>query len=111
MRAAMALLAGVLMAAPVIATGDTGGIPTDDPKRGASGEGQRCPRGDHEGYQARRLKGKTTKRARRAARRHECFMRVVKRNGKYLAVTEDFVVNRINVGVRQHIVKSIHGVH
>jgi hypothetical protein len=36
---------------------------------------------------------------------------VIKRNGEYLAVTDDFVVNRINVGVRRHIVKSVHGVH
>jgi hypothetical protein len=110
MRAAVALIAALLIAAPVIATGAPDGAGTAD-RRGASGEGQRCPRGDHEGYEARRLKGKTTKRARKAARRRDCYIRVIKRNGEYLAVTDDFVVNRINVGVRRHVVKSIHGVH
>ena len=108
MRTALAVVAALLVAAPVIATGATEGT---DARHGASGEGQRCPRGDHEGYEARRLKGKTTKRARKVARRHDCFIRVVKRNGEYLAVTDDFVVNRINVGVRRHVVKSVHGVH
>jgi hypothetical protein len=110
MRAAVALIGALLLAVPVIATGATEDAgPTD--RRGASGEGQRCPRGDHEGYEARRLKGKTTKRARKVARRHDCYIRVIKRNGEYLAVTDDFVVNRINVGVRRQVVKTVHGVH
>jgi hypothetical protein len=54
MRAAVALIAAVLMAIPVIAMGATEDAGTSD-RRGASGEGQRCPRGDHEGYEARRL--------------------------------------------------------
>ena len=115
MRTAAAfIVVGLLLAAPVAATSAGEDLAAGNANRDSASsgtDGQRCPRGDHDGYEARRLIGKTLERARKAARRRDCYVRVVKRNGEYLSVTDDFVVNRINVGVRRRIVKSVHGVH
>ena len=59
---------------------------------------------------AARLVGKTVRRAKAIAERHECTVRVVRRNGVPLPVTDDYLTNRINVAVRDGIVKRIVGV-
>jgi hypothetical protein len=48
--------------------------------------------------------------SREAARRHDCTVRVVKRNGENLAITDDLEPNRINVAVRDRRVTCIRGV-
>ena len=58
-----------------------------------------------------RLVGKSLRRARRIARRNECEVRVVRRDGVSLPVTDDYVTNRINVAVRGGIVKRVLGVY
>jgi hypothetical protein len=77
---------------------------------GASERPQHCPRGEP-GFDANRIEGERTRRARRIAARHACTIRVVKRDGVEYAVTDDFVTNRINVVVRDRHVVRVTGVH
>jgi hypothetical protein len=77
----------------------------------------RCPTNEipratarDERFDATRLVGKTIKRARRLARRHDCSVRVVKRNGELLIVSQDFDPYRINVAVVDHDVKQVLGI-
>jgi hypothetical protein len=49
-------------------------------------------------------------RARAIARRHGCIVRVVRRDGENLAVTDDFRTDRINVAVRNGRVVRATGV-
>lgn len=51
-------------------------------------------------FEIERLEGRRTGAARRLAARHGCQLRVVRRNGRWLAVTEDYSTSRINVAVR-----------
>ncbi len=51
-------------------------------------------------FEIDRLEGRRLRSARRLARRHDCQVRVVKRDGRWLAVTEDYSPSRINVAVR-----------
>jgi hypothetical protein len=57
-----------------------------------------------------RLEGKRMGRARRLAARHDCTVRVVKRDGVPLVVTEDYRPDRINVVVRDNRVVRVRGV-
>jgi hypothetical protein len=61
-------------------------------------------------FDAGRLVGKTVQVARRMARRHDCSVRVVKRNGQLPIVSADFNPFRINVAVRDHRIKNVMGV-
>lgn len=77
----------------------------------------RCPTNEvtrsaerDERFDAGRLLGKTMPRARRLARRHGCSVRVVTRDGELLIVSQDFNPYRINVAVRDHLVKRMMGV-
>lgn len=70
-----------------------------------------CPKGDEDGYDANELRGRKVPTARRIARAEGCELRVVKRDGKWRAVTDDFVPNRINVSVRDDRVKRVYGIH
>lgn len=65
---------------------------------------------ESERFDATRLGGKRVVRARRIARRHDCTVRVVKRDGERLPVTDDFRANRINVAVRDRRVTRVKGV-
>jgi hypothetical protein len=69
-----------------------------------------CPRGER-GFDANRIEGERTRTAKRIASRHDCTIRVVKRDGVEYAVTDDFVTNRINVVVRDRHVVRVTGVH
>jgi hypothetical protein len=70
-----------------------------------------CPRDDREDrFNANRIEGKRVKRGRRIARRHDCVVRVVRRNGKDLAGTDDLRYDRINVAVRDRRIKRVVGV-
>jgi hypothetical protein len=109
MRVIAAILAvGMLAAAPSAIGSPAPGGPQDAHARGA---GYRCPHGDDDGFRTRRLIGRTLPEAHRVAQRHDCSVRVVKRNGEYLVVTADYLPNRINVGVRHRTVTSIQGVY
>jgi hypothetical protein len=77
---------------------------------GASERPQYCPRGEP-GFDANRIEGERTRRARRIAASHDCTTRVVKRDGVEYAVTDDFVTNRINVVVRDRHVVRVTGVY
>lgn len=56
-------------------------------------------------FEIGRLEGLRTGAARRLAARHGCQVRVVRRNGRWLVVTEDYSPSRINVAVRDGRVK------
>ena len=86
------------------------GVATEAPNA-ARGEGYHCPRRDQDGFRARRLIGLQLPQAEDVAERHDCTIRVTKRNGEILAVTDDLRYNRINVGVRHRKVTSIQGVY
>jgi len=51
------------------------------------------------------------KRARTTARRHGCTVRVVRLDGEWLAVTDDFGPDRINVEVEEERIKRINGIY
>jgi hypothetical protein len=61
-------------------------------------------------FDSRDLEGRRTRRARRIAAEHDCSVRVVRRNGEDLFVTEDFSFSRINVAVRHRRVTKVFGV-
>lgn len=72
---------------------------------------QMCPKGSGAGgYDADRLEDRRMKRARRIAREHDCTVRVVKRDGEVLGVTDDFRPNRINVAVERRRIRRVIGV-
>jgi hypothetical protein len=72
--------------------------------------GHFCPRHSEE-FDARELVGLQVGKARRRAERHDCSLRVVRRNGEWLVVTQDFRSDRINVAVRDRRVRRIVGVY
>ena len=83
--------------------------------RGGDGVGPFCPKRDlqlraGERLDTSRLIGKTERRAQRIAKRHECTLRVVRRDGISLPVTDDYRPSRINIAVRQGIVKRVLGI-
>jgi len=89
-------------------------LASDQPERkhGGSSEPPRyCPRGDADGYDANDLIGRTVPRAKERARAEDCKLRVVRRNGTWLAVSDDWRPDRINVAVRDHRVTRITGIH
>jgi hypothetical protein len=57
-----------------------------------------------------RLVGKRVKRARELADGHGCRLRVVKRDGKDLIVTQDYRTDRVNIVVRDRRVTRVKGV-
>jgi hypothetical protein len=75
-----------------------------------SGE-PRTPGRAAEPIDARKLVGKRMPRARRMAARHDCELRVVRRNGEWLIVTDDYRRDRANVAVRDRRVKRVLGVY
>ena len=75
------------------------------------GHPQYCPLHDPDGYNARRLIGRRLPRARQIAHAHGCSVRVVKRDGESLPVTEDFSWTRIDVAVNDGRVTGIDGVY
>jgi hypothetical protein len=82
----------------------------------ASARGHVCPSGTPsdpatEHYDARELVGLRVGEARRIAESHRCLLRVVRRDGEPLVVTQDFRTDRINVSVRDHIVRRIVGIY
>jgi hypothetical protein len=70
-----------------------------------------CPRADAPPFDARELVGLRVRRARATAERHDCLLRVVRRDGEPLIVTQDFLANRIDVAVRDHVVRRIVGIY
>jgi hypothetical protein len=71
----------------------------------------RCPRTDGEGLETSRLLGKTMRRARMIAARHDCTVRVIRRNGKPLVVTDDFRHDRINVSIVDRRISRVHATY
>ena len=70
-----------------------------------------CPKGSSAaGYDADRLEDRRLKRARRIAHKHDCTVRVVKRDGEHLPVTDDLRPNRINVAVERGRIRRVIGV-
>jgi hypothetical protein len=101
------LLAGAIGAGAAVAAQGS-----DD---GATAAGSRpphyCPRGDSSGFNANRLIGRRLPQARDLARAHDCTVRVVRRDGEGLIVTQDFSPTRIDVGVWDGRVRGIDGVY
>jgi hypothetical protein len=96
-------------AAPVVilvALALTAGAATAQPLSG----GHFCPR-DSERFDARELVGLRVGKARRTAERHDCSLRVVRRDGEWLVVTQDIRTDRINVAVRDRRVRRIVGIY
>lgn len=86
------------------------------PKRGrqASGNGKSsrlCPRRSDDGFKTFRLVGKTEERGDVIARRHDCSVRVVKRDGEALGLTDDLMYDRVNVVVVDGRITRIDGVY
>jgi hypothetical protein len=106
MPAAMLLAAGIAVGGAVAAHGSG-----DRPVDAGSRPPHYCPRGDSDGFNANRLIGRRLPQARDLARAHDCTVRVVKRNGEGLIVTEDFSPTRIDVGVWNGRVTGIDGVY
>jgi hypothetical protein len=78
----------------------------------ASARGHVCPRDSAtKSYDARELVGLGVGKARRVAEAHQCLLRVVRRDGEWLIVTQEFRANRINVAVRDRIVRRIVGIY
>jgi hypothetical protein len=69
------------------------------------------PRPTTSSFDARELLGMTEREAERTARPAGCSVRVVKRDGEFLARTDDVVVSRINVEVEAGIVVALEGVN
>jgi hypothetical protein len=81
--------------------------PIDDQNDGR----QICPKGSGAaGYDADRLEDRRLKRARQIAHKHDCTVRVVKRDGEHLPVTDDLRPNRINVAVERGRIRRVIGV-
>ena len=70
-----------------------------------------CPKGDESGYDATDLVGRTVRVAKIRAEEEDCSLRVVKRNGKWLAVSDDVDYKRINVATENARVKRVVGIH
>jgi hypothetical protein len=68
---------------------------------------ERLPHGT---FDARELLGETTRQAERLAKRNECSLRVVVRDGERLVTTQDLRPNRINVSVRRGYVTALQSV-
>ena len=103
--------------APLLALGLSFAVAVSVAAPSRADAASRCPTNETPGalsgaerFDANRLVGKTVRRARRLARRHDCFVRVVKRDGVLLIVTQDFQPYRINVAVRDHVVKRVVGI-
>lgn len=62
-------------------------------------------------FNADRVVGHSVKRAESIAERHGCSIRVVKRNGEFLNIDDDYRNNRINVAVRERRIKRVLGVN
>lgn len=69
-----------------------------------------CPKGGDDPIKVSRLVDRRVRVARRMARRHNCVVRVVKRDGRALVVTDDLRYDRVNVVVRDRRIKRIYGV-
>jgi hypothetical protein len=79
---------------------------------GGQAGGHLCPRdAAAEPYDARGLVGLRVRKARAVAARHDCELRVVRRHGESLVVTQDFRTDRINVAVRDRVVRRIVGIY
>jgi hypothetical protein len=106
-----ALLAALLLSS---ATGSAAALATQTSGE-SIGAGSRpphyCPRGDTDGFNANRLIGRKLPRARHLANAHGCTVRVVKRNGEGLIITEDFSPTRIDVAVWGNRVTGIDGIY
>jgi hypothetical protein len=83
------------------------------PDPGAQSEPNRlyCPTGESDGLDTSELVGRSAPNARRVAADFDCTVRVVRRDGKWLAGTDDFRENRINVALRDQRVARVTGVH
>lgn len=69
-----------------------------------------CPSTEFPGFNARELIGMRLKRARMVARRHDCIVRVVRRDGEPIAGTDDYRDDRINVAVENERIVRIAGI-
>lgn len=81
------------------------------PSTATAGGDRYCPKRAEDPILVSRLVDKRVRVARRMARRHDCVVRVVRRNGEWLAVTDDYRTDRVNVIVRDRRIKRIHGVY
>lgn len=70
-----------------------------------------CPRTGPDPFDANRLRATRLERARAIARDHRCTVRVIKRDGRTLAITDDLRHNRINVVVNDRRVTRVDGVY
>lgn len=72
-----------------------------------------CPRGtpDDSALQAGRLIGLSVEAAMDIADDHQCIVRVVRRNGRDLVVTQDFRGDRVNVAVEEGRITQVLGVN
>lgn len=69
-----------------------------------------CPNTEFPGFNAKELIGMRVKRAGMIARRHDCIVRVVKRDGEPIVGTDDYRNDRINVAVTNERIVRITGI-
>lgn len=81
---------------------DGGGVPKE----------RLCPRGDREhGFDTARLVGRHIRSAVKLARRHDCTVRVIERDGHPRAITKDLRFDRVNVVREGDRVTRVDGVY
>jgi hypothetical protein len=107
---ALGILAiGAVVAA--IALGSDSGGDSNTSVKGSESKPRYCPKGDESGYDANDLVGRNVSTAKERAKAENCKLRVVRRNGTWLAVSDDWRPDRINVAVRGYRVTRITGIH
>jgi hypothetical protein len=72
--------------------------------------GRYCPAGSDDQFDTRRLDGKLFSNARKIARRHDCDVRVLFRDGVGIPMTDDRSFDRVNIDVRDGRVVKVYGV-
>jgi hypothetical protein len=81
------------------------GVP--DTTAAASERPINCPPEEETAFDARELVGESVQDAARLARRNDCSVRVVERDGQPLPGTDDFVPSRINVVIDDGLVTQV----
>lgn len=102
---ASASVAAVLLA-PVAAEAPAGSFAYS-----GAGNSKPCPRKSADSFDSRQLIGKSLERSHAIAKRNDCIIRVVKRDGEELDITDDLRFNRINVVLVDGHVVRIDGVY
>ena len=104
------LIAAVVAFVVAVGAG-TPAVAGDGAKRGPYCPAQMPREAADQRFDAARLVGLRMPAARELANRHGCSVRVVKRNGEFLIVTQEYSAFRINVATRNRRITRIMGIY